>query len=286
VKQPHLELVDEVNHTHKRIALGAQGVVLGTSSRADVQVNIKTGIAPEHLILSARDEGTWVSVLEGATPLPSFDGRPFRQGVIPWNSEVHLGPLRIKVYEGPPPNKAQGVSRPVLWFAIVCLGVLAWLQFSERPDYENLMTQHRPPVLFSKVVRCPAGDAPTRYRAKLAAEEALAKQERYPFSPHDGVQAILLFERARVCFEASGDSRQAARVAGIAKSLERQIAEDYRAYSLSLERALREGRIKDAVATARLLRAMLTDHKDPYTAWVEMIDRVLTRKLEQQPPVS
>jgi len=258
----------------RRVRVGSAPVVVGSGSSADVALPSHPDVLPEHARLEAREEGCAAQPAAGATVLVS--GQPWAGGVVPWGSELTVGPssLRLERRETRAPSEQSQVSPVVLIAALVTVAAV-WMLLSDGAEPVGASPPVEPPTLFDATTTCPEGSGPTRHRADLDAHAASAKSERYPFAPQDGVRAVVLYRQAARCYEAAGDSGRAGELDDRAAELADRVDEDYRTARFRLERALEQERLADALAETRQLRALLSHRSGPYVEWLGELERRL-----------
>ena len=145
----------------------------------------------------------------------------------------------------------------ILAVVLVVAAVLVGLSLTDDGREEQAPARSHP-ILFGAPQPC-SGDGQPARRARRAARQAHFHAERYPYDPRDGVQAVLLFEKARSCYQESGLRDQATRVDYLASDLAARINVDYASSRLVLESALASEKWGVAlVELRRLLR--LTEH--------------------------
>ena len=93
------------------------------------------------------------------------------------------------------------------------------------------------PELFGRPGGCPHGDFAARAAAR-AESQAILLSERYPYDARDGVRAVVRFQEAQSCYEASGATKDAGRAARRAATLAERIRVDYASSRLALETAI------------------------------------------------
>jgi len=168
----------------------------------------------------------------------------------------------------------RGWTRGLSALAVVTMvaGVLIGraLLHEDGTDTQTLAQGH--PILFGAPRRC-SGDARPARRAGRAEQQARLHAERYPYDPRDGVQAALLFQEARSCYQKAGLSEHAKRAEALASSLTARVRVDYASSRLVLDNALASE--KWAVALVELHRLLrLTEHVRDH-AYVEYLRSIL-----------
>jgi hypothetical protein len=125
----------------------------------------------------------------------------------------------------------------------------------------------------------PAGGCPQTSRDEaeaLAAERlrlAVAKHERSPFHPEDGVAAVPLYESAVACFRTAARSADADDALAMAEQLKRDTDDQFRAHRLRLQRALARENWRWAERETDVLLAFLSGSGSEYANWLSNLRR-------------
>lgn len=144
---------------------------------------------------------------------------------------------------------------------------LAGLSFV-REEVDATSPAHGHPTLFGPPPSCSREVEPAR-RASRAEQLGRFHAERYPYDPRDGIQAVLLFQEARSCYQQSRLREHASRVERLASNLMARIDVDYASSRLVLDGALAAEKWRLALAEIeQLLR--LTEHVGGH-AYVEYL---------------
>jgi hypothetical protein len=149
--------------------------------------------------------------------------------------------------------------------------------------------EQRDPVIPEAPALLPSKDAAScasvsgDQRVALAAERlriARAKQERSPFFPPDGIDAVSYFEGAAACYRAVSMMPDATSATQSADALWLKVDEDYRVRRVRLEHSFR---VHDVPAMKReldFLIPMTAQRRGPYTEWLAAVDRNVIAELE------
>lgn len=279
----YLEIIDR-SKTPRYVRLLAEGVIVGTAGHAHVRVADNSAFDLEHIVFSSRVDGCSVRV-NGFSRMPALlQGSPFQQGVVPWGTEIEIEGLRMRVIEKLP-DGAQSrahISRGT-WVVIAGLlatGVLLSILPRREPAMQSV--NRVPPPLFVSDEACPEGSGPAHYRGTRWVEAALAKAERYPFAPIEGIESVRLFRRAQRCFSASGDAERATIARQQGDRMQRRVEQDYRARVMRLEHALRHRQKRHALAHTQVLRSLLADSTDAYAIWLDALQRALREQIREE----
>ena len=110
----------------------------------------------------------------------------------------------------------------------------------------------------------------------LAAERlrlAVAKHERSPFHPEDGVAAVPLYESAVACFRTAARKADAEDALAVAEQLKRDTDDQFRAHRLRLQRALAIENWRWAERETDVLLSFLSGMGSEYGNWLSNLRR-------------
>ena len=271
----------------ERMRIEGEQITLGKASNAGVSLPDQRDLENEHLLIAPRGEGCWIAVAQGAKLGAKVGGAPFQHGMVAWGTEVEVGNLRFKITDKPPQDQKKGqqqVSPLVMVGAIVAVLAVLWL-LSGDPSAGLETESPEPYVLFTVLPACPDTGAVAQHRADEDAEAALAKSERYPFDPSDGVESVRLYRTAQACYAVLGMAPAAAEMQREGDYMQHRIEEDYRTHRLRLERALEHENFDDAVLETRALIALVgeADPNDAYVQWLGRLERQLELEITAPP---
>lgn len=263
----------------ERMRIEGEQITLGKASNAGVSLPDQRDLENEHLLIAPRGEGCWIAVAQGAKLGAKVGGAPFQHGMVAWGTEVEVGNLRFRITDKPPQEQKKGqqqVSPVVLVGAVVAAVAVLWL-LSGDPATGLETDAPDPIVLFADVPVCADTGPGADRRADDNAEAALAKSERYPFDPGDGVESVRLYRTAQACYLALGNAPAAAEMQREGDYMQHRIEEDYRTHRLRLERALEHENFDDALLETRALVALVSgiDPNNPYVQWLGRLERQL-----------
>ena len=286
--EAYVEVIRE-DGTLERTRIEGEQITVGRSPTAGVPLPDARDLEPEHLLIAPRGEGCWVAIAQGSKVQAKVRGQPFQHGMVAWGSEIEIGGLRFRVTDKPPQEqggKAASSASPLVIIAGV-LGavVVIWsLQGEENAGLETEAPEPYP--LFAEAQACPVADPMQALaRAASAAEAALAKSERYPFDPGDGLDSVILYDTAYACYTAQHATAPASEMQRERDYMHHRIQEDYDTHRLRMARALELERYDDALLEDRALLAMVRERGDPnasvagdghpYVEWLERMERQL-----------
>ena len=262
----------------QRQALADERVTVGRDPDAMIAVEDAPELERYHLLLAPRTDGCWVSVARTARTPSRRAGATFENGLLPWGAELDVGAVSFRfVRELAANDRRRRLAGPAR--KLVLLGACAWLagRVMGEPPMRTPRTHAPAPALFAgPPPGCPGSATDARARAREAADAAAAKEERYPFSPRDGVAAAELWQLAAACRAAAGQPRDAADAHAAHDRLVARVEDDYRAHRLALERALDRRDDAAALREDRLLADLLHGRDGEYAGWLVRLDHVLT----------
>ena len=217
--------------------------------------------------------------------LPMLDGNAMAEGTWPTTSTLALGGVQMTVEIVPlgPPK-----AKPPFWalaIAIPLFGItIATVAMAHGPRTAEAVIPEAP-QLFAPPEAATCKLVPADQRVGLAQETlrlGLAKRERSPFAPADGVEGVNLLERAGACFRNANMPNEANQATEDAKKLRQKVEDDYRVHRVHTEHAFR---IHDPAVAKRELALLipLTSHlRTPYTEWLTQLDRAATAELSNK----
>jgi hypothetical protein len=276
--EAYVEVIREDGSLERHRIEGDQ-ITVGRSPTAGVPIPDGRDLEPEHLLIAPRGEGCWVAIAQGAKLQAKVRGEAFQHGMVAWNTEIEIGNIKLRVTDSLPKEKKTGEQKtsPVVMIgAVGIVGILAWTMLSDSGD-AGIETQApaEPLALFEEAVACPTTGANALYQADEDAEGALAKSERYPFDPSDGVESVMLYRRSQACYVTAGQTDAATRMQQEGEWMRHRIDEDYTTHRLRLERAMEQERWPDALLETRALLALVRGRDHPYVAWLIRNERQL-----------
>ncbi len=265
---------------------GDQATV-GRSPTATVSLPDARELEPEHLLIAPRTDGVWVSPVQGANTPVLRDGVPLQPGKVPWGAWLEIGTLKFRVTHTRPERDAQdgaGGMSPVVKVVLLLGAAALAVTMALGPPNRSLptRTRHEPPALFDEgAATCDAKGSDPARRGETLAEAASLHDERYPFDPQDGFEALRLYQQAAACFRAAGRTEAEAEAKAKADALRRRIEDDFRHARFRLDRALTEKRYVDALREARRIAAFVEHRPGPYLEWVQVLERRLAMRVQR-----
>lgn len=280
--EAYVEIIRE-DGTLERTRIEGEQITVGRAASAGISVPDARDLEPEHMLIAPRGDGCWVAIAQGAKIGAKVGGQPFQHGMVAWGAELEIGNLRLRLTDKPPQDAKKGgaqVSPVVIIGAVGAVLVVLWALSG---DAGTTLETEAPEayVLFQDAISCPASGAVAEHHANEDAAAGLARSERYPFDPGDGVESVHLYRVAQACYSSMGMVAAAADMQREADYMQQRIEEDYRTHRVRLERSIDHGNYEDALLEARAILAMISevgaDH--PYVAWLTRLRRQLELEL-------
>jgi len=267
----------------EEILVDTDRALVGSASHCELRLPPEVA-AHEHIEVFAHEGAVHFRTRPYALlALPVLDGFATVEGHWHSGSALRIGDVQMYVQlvglgmtKAKPPIWALFVAIPAI--AITAVGVAL-----ARPVQRGLPPIPEAPALLSaKDARCP--EVAPEQRPVLATEKlriALAKRERSPFAPQDGIEAVALFEVAAVCFRVAALPTQAADADDAANVLRAKLDDDYRVRRVRLEHAYRTHQTNAVKRELAVLIPMTLHRRGAYTEWLAALERAATAELEQ-----
>lgn len=268
----------------EQILVDSERALVGSASHCELRLPPEVAMH-EHIEVFAHEGAVHFATRPYALlTLPVLDGVATVEGRWGAGSSLRIGDVQMTVelvslgmQKAKPPIWALLVAIPAI--AITAVGVAL-----ARPVDRGLPPiPEAPAIVAAKDAKCP--EVAPEQRPVLATEKlriALAKRERSPFAPQDGIEAIGLFEVSAACFRVAGQAQQGTDADEAANLLRTKLDEDYRLRRVRLEHAYRTHQSNAAKRELVVLIPMTAHRRGPYTEWLAFLDRAVTAELEQR----
>lgn len=280
--EAYVEIIRE-DGSLERTRIEGEQITVGRSATAGIALPDARDLEAEHMLIAPRGDGCWVAIAQGAKIGAKVGGQPFQHGMVAWGAELEIGNLRFRLTDKPPQDqkKAGQQSSPVVIIAAVVTALVVLWALSGDPGSGLEMDAPEAFVLFQDPIACPVTGALAQHRADEDAAAALAKSERYPFDPSDGVESVHLYRTAQACYASLSMAPAAADMEREANYMQTRIEEDYRTHRVRLERALAHENYEDALLETRSLLALIQEvaRDHPYTVWLSRLERQIALEL-------
>ncbi|MCA9581502.1 MAG: hypothetical protein KC416_06885 [Myxococcales bacterium] len=262
-----IEVVLDDGSSESYLLEGEQSV-LGRALTANIAIPDARDLEPEHFLLKPQFDGCWVGVAQGARTPTLVAGKPFESGLLPWGTEIQVGEMVI-VLTGDDPTK--GRDNVAKWaIGVAVLGILFgfYVYKTTQDSIGNLTVPQDFPNITPAAVECRLQGEGARFRAREAMEAALAKSDRYPFDPQDGIEAIRLYTEAASCAKLVGEAAMVRRAVDLGKRMNDKVQDDYRTHRLALQLAIDGQNIEDAFQRVNILYGLVQHKEGPYKQWL------------------
>ncbi|MDB4936248.1 MAG: uncharacterized protein JWP87_3220 [Labilithrix sp.] len=268
----------------EQILVDADRALIGSASHCELRLPPEVA-AHEHVEVFAHEGAVHFATRPYALlALPALDGVATVEGRWQTGSALRIANVQLYVELV---SLGMAKAKPPLWalfIAIPAIVITAVGVALARPIDRGLPPiPEAPAIVAAKDAKCP--DLSQEQRAVLATERmriALAKRERSPFAPQDGIEAISLFEVSAVCFRAAAMPQQATEADDAANDLRVKLDEEYRLRRVRLEHAYRTHQTGAVKRELAVLIPMTSHRRGPYTEWLAALDRAATAELEQR----
>ncbi len=260
-------------------------VLIGSGSHCEIRLPIGAARA-EHVLIRSTPTG-FRAVARALDPMPKIDGIDFTEAPIRSECVLAIGSTRIEVapLDGAGTDgvaRPRGKRNPRIYVYLGLGGACALALYAARPRAKTSTPEpHEVPALWSAagMPPCPAREADEALAvAEARLELALAKQERSPFHPEDGVTGVASYEAAEACFRVAGRAAEAEDAATSAARLRQETTDRFRGHRLRLQRALATEQWALAEHESSVLLSFLPPAPSEYAAWLSN----LRRRLELQ----
>jgi hypothetical protein len=257
-------------------------VLIGTGSHCEIRLPIGQARV-EHVLIQATPAGLRAAA-RSFDPPPTLDGVEFTQvpltgqcDLVIGKTTIHVSPSTGSLVDG----LASGgtAARNPRLYAYVVFGLLACgLMIAARGKGRSPLREPAtvPSLWNAAADRCPQADPDEAFATATARLDlALAKRERAPFHPEDGVAAVPLYEVAAACFRAAGSMEDAEDAAAASRDLQRRLREEFREHRVRLQRALVQQEWPRAEREAAVVSTFLVNAPGEYSDWLANLRRKL-----------
>lgn len=247
---PRIEVVF-ADGTSETFTLDKDEIVLGRAVDANIAIPDARELEAQHLLLRKQNDGCWVAVAQGAQTPTLVSGKPFQSGVLPWGSEIQIGPF-VVVLTGEDFSKKKADLGPWILGLVVlaaAFGGFVWLRAGGGGP--SVKAPRAYPEIIPAPVTCSVPSA-AEARGKTAFDAALAKSDRFLFDPQDGIQAIALYTEAESCFTLARQEALAGKARREGQAMQTRVKDSFLAHRLAFERAVEPGQENWEVASREI----------------------------------
>ena len=258
-------------------------VVLGRSGLADVSIPDVSELELEHVLIVPQGwKGCWVSLTKESKIPAIFQGSNFNGGLIPFEKELIIGPLRIRFVHRFNKEKKSFVF-PLL-FLLLVLGIAVAVTIVILKKTTTLASSEGLdiPALFVKGPYDCSVTTNIQRHAKHMKYKAQSHEDRYHYDLQDGVIASKLYGEAAACFRRVGLASEAQFLEGKREKMQKILNANYAALRFQLNQALKRKQWKEASRKASVLLQMtkhLNAKQSPYIRWLKKTHRITQTKL-------
>lgn len=278
--------VTKPDGTTERFPIEGAQVTLGKSGTAGISLPTAHDLELEHLLIAPRGkEGCWVSTSQGAVTPTKMKGKPFTNGMVPWNTDLVIGRFKVRITNKKPKARGaggEGPSKVVLIGGGLAVALAAWTFLGADPAGVPSSAGIEPPSLFDGLDGTCPPDGATQEEAGKLEYRGHVRGDRYRYDPRDGIAAVGLYRQADACYRSLGEGQKATNVRTAGESMQREIDADYAARRLRLHHALEVDDWRTAVRESEELVGLtehLRDH--PYVDWLKQTLRIVRAKDRQ-----
>jgi hypothetical protein len=267
------------------MAVDAERALIGSGAHCDIRLPLDQAAS---VAVAVEIVGSTVRVETKAFQPPvTVNGLPFDKIPIPPDMPVKIGATRVFIAAGDAAfegvqvvqQKSTQLSPMMKVLALVGIAGAAYLLLAEDPQSMPPAPTQDADLFLASPAGCPqvAADQARSFAADKF-DIAEGKRERSPFAPREGIQAVQMYELARVCFQQGGDAARAGEANANARQLRQSITQDFRARRIRLEHMMAVG---DYQLARRDLAVLLALSEGKQGAWVTWLNSVY-QTLKQQ----
>ncbi|HTV23936.1 MAG TPA: FHA domain-containing protein [Polyangiaceae bacterium] len=267
--------------SQRDLSVDSESVTVGSGAHCEIRL-VGDDVPVEQLRVEARGGGVFAEA-RSMTPPAFVHGVPFSQGRLLPNTVVNVGAIRLRVESaeaGDRPLVARAKEKKthplILVAAAIGFPLGLYLVFTLRPREATLGAAPPVPALWSQadaeacVQREPAV---AEAQAVSYLEQAMARRERSPYAPQDGVESVSLYVRAATCFTQAQNAADAQFARAEAERMRQTSSRQFHVHQVRLERALATKEYDAAEAEARILQAFVGTAGPEYSGWLSDLQR-------------
>jgi hypothetical protein len=261
------------NRPVERHRLSGRRATVGASRRAEISLDGVNGLLAEHFCLTPQIDGCWVELSEQASEPFTFNGRPSRGALIPWEQDIFWGTVRLSVHAETATAK-ESANSPVMWAALVVIP-FAFYSFVYEPESDRVSARSvldAPPALFGEGTVCSAEGPAALERGRIAEQLAYAKHSRAAFELADAIEAVQLLRESTQCFVAAGREGVAVRTAELGGQWLAELEDTYKRTLLDFELSYRSFSVPSMQRHGNRLTTLLKyggEVAQPFLQWID-----------------
>jgi hypothetical protein len=222
-------------------------VLIGAGSHCEIRLPVGAARV-EHVAIQATPAGLR-AIARSFDPVPKLDGVEFNEVPLLGPCVITIDQTRIDVTPSTGPGGADHAvprvkgQRNARVYLYLVLGAACWLaMYTAKARQKGTPAEPTDvPALWpaSSAETCPQTATDSALATANARRDlAVAKEERSPFHPEDGVSAVSLYQSAEACFRVAGQDEDADQVLAQGARLRRDMTDRFREHRLRLQRAL------------------------------------------------
>ncbi len=249
---------------------------IGSSIEADLALNLPE-LSPRHLLIVPRAAGCWVSVARGVATPVLLAGIPVDSQEVPWDSELDIGTVTLRLKEPAEVADARAESQRSLIriLGMAALAVLAFYFLQDNTVAAPRAPASAPELFDDNTVECSLEASSTIQRGRDLNAAASAYWQRYPFDSQEGIRANRLYKEAARCFSKAGQGTLSKRMDKEHADIESTMNRDYQNLRLQLSRALKNKEHKFAKGLVADLFRFTQHRPGEYVDWLARVERYL-----------
>ena len=258
-------------------------VLIGSGSHCEIRLPIGTARV-EHVFIENTPTGLR-AVARSVDPVPKLDGVEFTEAPIRGECTLAIGATRVEVIPSDAAGPVDGIVRssgprnPRI-YVYLGLGAACMLALvAARPKPKASSAEPRDiPRLWDTAQKATCQESAADAALAVAQSKfdlAVAKQERSPFHPEDGVAAVSYYQGAEACFRAANENPDADEARARAARLQADMTDRFHSHRMRLSRALATEQWPLAEHEAGVLLAFLPPNAGEYASWLSNLRRRL-----------
>ena len=267
------------------MAVDAERALIGSGGHCDIRLPMDQAAA---VAVAVEIVGSTVRVETKAfNPPVTYNGLPFDKIPIAPDSPLKIGATRVFIAAGNAAfegvqvvqKKSAELSPMMKGLALVGIAAGAYLLLAEDEHPMATAPTLAPDIFLASPTGCPQVSADqARSLASEKFDIAEGKRERSPFAPREGVEAVQMFELARVCFQQGEDRASAAEANANARQLRESITRDFRARRIRLEHMLAVADYQLAKRDLYVLLALSEGRQGPWVDWLDSAHQTIKQQ--------
>ncbi len=265
----------------EQLVVDSERALIGSAAHCEVRLPPEE--SPSEYADVFIDKGVVCLSTRGGEPAAGLASAPGAASVWQPGRSLVIGSLSLTAEAINLGASRKGTSPFLLFLSVPLVALAAAVMYGRVPPPSEATIPEAPPLFDRAVEACPSprGEQLVAFASEKL-RVALAKRERSPFSPHDGIEAVPLFELAAVCFRVAGSHEEELEARGAGDALRRRTEDEYRARRVRMEHAFRVGDPFGAKRELGVLIPMTSHLRGPYIDWMVWLDRYASKVVEER----